>query len=857
MNSTRNRGKTREGTRGKTRELAEKYVKKGKLTDAISEYKKLLTGDTQEVNVRNIISTLYLKMNQKSRALDELAQVAGHYEERGLYSQAMAVYKKISKLNPKDTEAAMKLGDLYSRQGFPSEAKAEYLKVGKELMMNNQTKRAVFLYEKLKKIDKKDPEARLALADLYTREGSTDQAVDELNEAAELKISSNDLKHARELLNRAKKLKADHPRTLSNLFDLFKREDEKKEALSLIDDILKKDKDNVKALKQMGNLYFDDQKLEKAEEVFSKIIYLRPKDVTATVKLGHINILQDNLDQAFELYEPMIDNFIQQQKFDKAIGLLGLIISSKKAHLPTLEGLASIYKSNNQAKNLEIVYRVILEEYHKKDVRKESLPVLSELVRLCPKDDEISDEYNRLVRKFGAPEIEKVAEVPLEEAKEVEVPLSETREVEEPHVEPKEAEARLEKTLEAESPVGDEKEPLVPLEEAKRRAEETLAEPKEAEARLEKTLEVESPVGNEKEPGISLEEAKRKADETLAEPRETGVSLGKTVEVESPVAEEIEPDLPPEEPLPEPKEAEMSSGEEKEQELQLEKLREVEEPPQVEKEAEELKIPVSEEKEPEVPLEVTKEAEVLPVEEEEAAEPSMGPKTMELILEREKETELSLKEKKEADGRLDLLEGTEQKLEMSLAQADLYIEQGLLRNARRILENLRITYPDDPRISQKIDTISKASPQAKVDEILQRVEKVSAEETKLFGKKAYFRFNLGIAFLEQGLLDEAIEEFKLASKDKSRTVECYTVISNCYRQKKDSQEAAKWLEKALKITKEGSDWFYALKYELASIYEELKEIEKAFTLYTEIKKWNSEYKDVGRKIKIIEKKLQK
>ncbi len=791
MNHSRNRGKTRDATRGKTRELAEKYVKKGKLTDAISEYKKLLTGDTQEVNVRNIISSLYLKMNQKIRALEELAQVAGHYEERGLYSQAMAVYKKISKLNPKDIEAAMKLGDLYARQGFPSEAKAEYLKVGKDLMRDNQIKRAIFLYEKLKKIDKKDPEARLALADLYTRDGSTDQAVDELNEAAELKIRGNDLKHARELLNRAKRLKADHPRTLSILVDLLKREDEKKEALSLIDDILKKDKDNVKALKQMGNLYFDDQKLEKAEKVFSKIISLRPKDVTATVKLGHINILQDNLDQAFELYEPMIDNFIQQQKFDKAIGLLGLIISSKKAHLPTLEGLASIYKSNNQAKNLEIVYRVILEEYHKKDVRKESLPVLSELVRLCPKDDEISDEYNRLVRKFGAPELEKVAEVPLEEAKEVEVPLRETKEVE----------------------------------------------------------------------------------ETLAEPKETGASLGKMVEIESPVAEEIEPDVPPEEPkeaevplsregeaeepLPEPKEAEISSGEEKEQELQLEKLREVEEPPQVEKEAEEMKIPVSEEKEPEVPLEVTKEAEVPPVEEKEAAEPSMEPKTMERLLEREKETELSLKEKKEADGRLDLLEGTEQKLEMSLAQADLYVEQGLLRNARRILENLRISYPDDPRISQKLDTISKASPQAKVDEILQRVEKVSAEETKLFGKKAYFRFNLGIAFLEQGLLDEAIEEFKLASKDKSRTVECFTVISNCYRQKKDSQEAAKWLEKALKITKEGSDWFYALKYELASIYEELKEIEKAFTLYTEIKKWNSEYKDVDRKIKIIEKKLQK
>jgi len=842
MSPTRDRGKTRDGTRGKTRELAEKYVKKGKLTEAISEYKKLLTGNTQEVNVRNIISTLYLKMNQKKRALDELAQVAGHYEERGLYSQAMAVYKKINKLDPKDTEVAIKLGDLYARQGFPSEAKAEYLKVGKDLVRDNQTRRAVFLYEKLKKLDKKDPDARVALADLYTREGSTDQAVEELNAAAEIKIRGNDLKHARELLNRAKKLKADHQRTLSNLIDLLKREDEKKEALSLIDDILKKDKDNVKALRQMGYLYFDDQNLEKAEEIFSKIISLRPKDITAKVKLGQINIFRDNLDQAFELYEPMVDNFIQQQKFDKAIGLLGLIISSKKAHLPTLEGLASIYKSNDQAKNLEIVYRVILEEYHKKDLRKESLPVLSELVRLCPKDDEISDEYNRLVRKLEAPKIEKVAEVPIEEAKELEVPLSEMREVEEPLVEPKEEEARLEKTQEAEPPVGDEKEPVVPLEEAKRAAEETLAEPREAEASLGKTVEVEPPATEEKEPEITPEEPK---------------------EVEVPLSREGET----EEPLPEPKEAEISPEEEKEQELKLEKLREVEEPPQEEKEAEEMKVPVGEEKEPEAPIEVTKEAEPPieetkeaeppPEEEEEAAEPSVGPKAVEQILEKEKEVEISRKEKKEADGRLDLLEGTEQKLEMSLAQADLYVEQGLLRNARRILENLRISYPDDDRIGQKLDTISKTSPQAKVDEILQRVEKVSAEETKLFGKKAYFRFNLGVAFLEQGLLDEAIEEFKLASKDKNRTVECYTIISNCYRQKKDSKEAAKWLVKGLKITEEGSDWFYALKYELGSVYEELKETDKAFALYSEIKAWNPEYKDVSKKIKIIEKKLHK
>ena len=685
-------------------ELAEKYVKRGKLQDAIAEYKELLTGGAQEINVRNIISDLYLKSNQKGKALGEFHKIASYYEERGLYSQAMAIYKKINKLDPRDNDAAMKLGDLYSRQGFLSEAKAEYLKIGRELVRNNRVKRAIFLYEKIKKLDRKDVQIKLALADLYTRVGSNDQAIEELNEVAEFKIRSNAMKEAQEILDRARKLKADHSRTLTNLIDLLKRKDEKKEALNLINDILKKDKDNVKVLRHMGNLYFDDQNFKKAEEIFSKIISLRPKDMEARVKLGQINILQDNLDQAFELYEPMVDTLIKKQKVEKAIGLLGLILSSRKAHIPTLEELASIYKSNNQERNLEIVYRVILGEYHERNLREESLSVLSELVRLCPVDEEINNEYDLLSKKIGPLEKEK-------EAKEVELPISEKKEAEVPVVEPKEAEVRLEET------------------------------------------------------------------------------------------------------------------------------REMEEPLKEEKEAREVEVPAKEEKV--------------------AEEPLRGTERVEKIFERTKEGEVFTEEKRKADVRLDLLEGTEQKLEMSLAQADLYIEQGLLRNARRILENLRISFPDNPRINQKLASLDKVSTQAKVEEILQRVERVSTEETKLFGKKAYFRFNLGIAFLEQGLIDEAVEEFKLASKDKSRTVECYSVISNCYKQKKDFQEGAKWLEKALKLTKTGTDWFFALKYELASIYEDLKETEKALALYFEIKKLNSEYKDIDRKIKILEKRLQK
>ena len=84
-------------------------------------------------------------------------------------------------------------------------------------------------------------------------------------------------------------------------------------------------------------------------------------------------------------------------------------------------------------------------------------------------------------------------------------------------------------------------------------------------------------------------------------------------------------------------------------------------------------------------------------------------------------------------------------------------------------------------------------------------------------------YNLGIAFLEQGLFDEAIDECKLAANDKALEAECYSVISFCHRQKKEYREALKWLDKAQGLSEKNPDQSFALKYELATLYEEMND----------------------------------
>jgi tetratricopeptide (TPR) repeat protein len=702
---------TPKSDRAKIESIAEKHIKRGRLDEAIAEYRKLLTGDDQDIAIRNILGDLYIKADNKKKAVEEFERIAAFYEDKGLYSKAIAIYKRIKRLIPDNIDSSKRLAELYRDQGFSSEAKTEFLNLAQSLSKAKKVKEAIGMYENLLKLDRDDLASRLTLAELYTEEKMIDQALEELNKVAEFKMRKNQLKEAGEILNKAKALKEDHSRTITNLIDLYKRDNKKKEALDLVEEILQKDEKNLKALYILGNLHFEDKSFKEAGEIFSRIISIRPKDVEARVKLGRIYIQTEEFDKAFEQYEPLVDTLIRKQKSDKAIGLLGLILSAQKAHLPTLGKLADLYKSLGQLKNFELVCKVILDEYRKNNQKDKMLSVLNELLNTFPEHEDYYNEAKRLKKDLGI---------------------------------------------------------------------------------LEKE-------GAEEEAEVQVEEAKNIVDSTLA-------------------------------------------------------------------------------------------------------------------------------------------------------KADLYVDQGLIRNARRLLENLRIKFPEDERIAQKIESLKIIAADVKVDEISDRVDKVTKRETQIFptigeiskeeqsfvdeaageekltaadifvetdiipivseelGDRKYYdlaeriateleaissttnnqikgdttivekalsdivtefrkvldekvdkedyesHYNLGVVFLEQGLFDEAIEECKLAAEDENLAIESYSIISFCYRQKKDYKEAMKWLDKAKGIKDKDMDQEYALKYELASLYEDMNDAKNALKIYDEVKKWNPEFRDVAERIKSLQSK---
>ena len=109
-------------------------------------------------------------------------------------------------------------------------------------------------------------------------------------------------------------------------------------------------------------------------------------------------------------------------------------------------------------------------------------------------------------------------------------------------------------------------------------------------------------------------------------------------------------------------------------------------------------------------------------------------------------------------------------------------------------------------------------------------------------------FNLGIAYREMGLLDEAIGEFQVASKDERHLAESAGMLGMCFMEKGLPELAVRWYKKGLETPDINEDATLGLLYDLATTYESMGEPESAYRTFVEIYGINTNFRDVASKM---------
>ncbi|MFZ0774362.1 MAG: tetratricopeptide repeat protein [Candidatus Sulfotelmatobacter sp.] len=116
-------------------------------------------------------------------------------------------------------------------------------------------------------------------------------------------------------------------------------------------------------------------------------------------------------------------------------------------------------------------------------------------------------------------------------------------------------------------------------------------------------------------------------------------------------------------------------------------------------------------------------------------------------------------------------------------------------------------------------------------------------------------YNLGIAFREMGLLDEAIGELQKTCQAVDRghpfpqVMQTYTWLAQCFLDKGVPEAAIRWYDKALHAPGIDEETRTALHYELAAAYETAGDRPSALKNFMEVYGRNIDYRDVAERIK--------
>jgi pilus assembly protein FimV len=131
------------------------------------------------------------------------------------------------------------------------------------------------------------------------------------------------------------------------------------------------------------------------------------------------------------------------------------------------------------------------------------------------------------------------------------------------------------------------------------------------------------------------------------------------------------------------------------------------------------------------------------------------------------------------------------------------------------------------------------------------------EDTATADEDPETHYNLGVAFREMGLLDEAIGELQKVclAVDRGHTfsqlMQTYTWLAQCFLDKGVPEAAIRWYERALKLSGIDGETRTALHYELASAYQAAGNRPEALNHFTEVYGSNIDYRDVAERIKAL------
>jgi tetratricopeptide (TPR) repeat protein len=370
--------------KSKALRTAEKYVLQGKIPSAIDEYKKVVDADPSDLTTINTLGDLYVRAGRIQDAIQNFSRIAESYRESGFTLKAIAMLKKISKLDPTNSDTSMKLANLYSQQGLLVEARQQYLQVADAYARSGQTRKALEAYQKIADLDPANTSVRMKLADIYSREKMTDQAQEAFIMAGAEFMRKGDIEQALNANLKALTIDPENRQALTAIATIYTQQGQPDRAISILCDAFERNPGDVELLTILGRTYLSAGMMDDAERTFLSLVQLDRNRYHYLLEVGRRFLQMGDLDRASEQIDGCLEVLISKREEDKAIDFLRRVLDRDMNHVGSLKRLAQIFTRIREDHNLVATLNSLAESAMKKGEDQEAIDALKELVHLEP-----------------------------------------------------------------------------------------------------------------------------------------------------------------------------------------------------------------------------------------------------------------------------------------------------------------------------------------------------------------------------------------------------------------------------------------------------------------------------------------
>lgn len=380
---------------------AEKYVAQGKIRAAITEYRSVVDNDPRDIATLNMLGDLHAKNSERKEAVDCYLKVAEHYSTQGFAQKAIAVYNKISRLQPDSIEVSTKLAELYKVKGSLAEARSHYENLADHYEKGGRRIEALSMWKQIALLDPNNTEVCINLADSYMREGQRIEAAEAYAEAGTRFSRQNRHEEAIKAFAKSFDINSDDIRTLDGMVKAHSALGRVNKAVSLLDEILENEPYNRDVLYLLIDCHIDSQNAQGAERAVIKLVELEPANYPKLLDLIRIYLNAGDLDSAARILSMSSEYLLAAGHGDECNRWITEILDRDAFHVAGLRMLVRYCSWLNEEKAFQHALERLALSARKSGSAEDEYFALSKLVVLRPFDTANAERLEVLVQEHG------------------------------------------------------------------------------------------------------------------------------------------------------------------------------------------------------------------------------------------------------------------------------------------------------------------------------------------------------------------------------------------------------------------------------------------------------------------------